>query len=370
MSCRRLLLLSCLLLALPGSETDPGEFSIRPTIPLDATALGRLRRLAAEDAEAGALVRQVAAEAAAAEAVAPAPLAEIRYAGLVNTDPGRIADVASLRSMDAVAALVQGWQATGEERFAAALRRHLAAWSATYRPTGNDVNENKLTPLLVAWQALRSASAADPEGRITAWVEDLGGRHARAVGESKQLTNRYTKHVRLAVYAGLAAGRAEWVRLGRTGLERFVAGSLRADGTSLDLERRDTLTYHCSALVPALELALLLGDEGRALYAWTAPGAGSLKASVDYVVPYATGERTREEWRNSKVELDRQRAAAGIGHYQAGRLFEPREACNLMEAASAFDPALAPIWAKLAGSPVQRFGSWRQLVHAALAPGR
>ena len=183
---------------------------------------------------------------------------------------------------------------------------------------------------------------------------------------SQHLTNRYTKHVRLAVYCGLALERAEWVALGRQGIERFVAGSLRADGTSLDLERRDTLTYHCSALVPVLELALLLGDEGRALYAWTAPGAGSIKASVDYVVPYATGEKTRQEWVNSQVELDRKRAEAGLEHYRRGRLFEPAQAADLMEAASAFDPALAPLWTRLAGSPAQRYGSWRMLVAAAL----
>lgn len=352
-------MLALLVVAGLAASDDPGEFSLRQVLPLDAAQSGRLRQLVAADAEAAALAAQVVQEAAALVGIAPMPLAEIRYEGLVNTDPRRLADVVHLRTLDQVAAAVDAWQASGEERFATMLRRHCAAWATTYRPTGNDVNENKLTPLLVAWMGIR---AATPDAAIDAWVADLGERHARAVKESQHLTNRYTKHVRLAVYCGLAIGRPDLVALGRTGIERFVAASLRADGTSLDLERRDSLTYHCSALVPILDLALLMGADGLELYRWTAPGTGSLKLAVDYVVPYATGEKTREEWRNTTVDLDRRRAAAGLEHYRPGRLFEPTQAVKLMEAACAFDHRLEPLALRLAGSPARRFGSWRMLV--------
>ncbi len=356
--CRVWMLALLVIAGLMASE-GAGEFSLRPVIPLDAAQTARLRHLIATDGEAAALAAQVVQEAAPLVGIAPMPLAEIRYEGLVNTDPRRLADVEHLRTIDQVAAAVDAWQASGEERFAVMLRRHCTAWAATYRPTGNDVNENKLTPLLVAWMGIR---AATPDAKVDAWVADLGERHARAVTESQHLTNRYTKHVRLAVYCGLAIDRPDLVALGRSGIERFVAASLRADGTSLDLERRDSLTYHCSALVPVLDLALIMGADGLALYRWTAPEAGSLKRSVDFVVPYATGEKTREEWRNSTVDLDRQRAEAGLEHYRPGRLFEPAQAAKLIEAACAFDPGLEPLALRLASSPARRFGSWRMLV--------
>jgi hypothetical protein len=68
---------------------------------------------------------------------------------------------------------------------------------------------------------------------------------------------------------------------------------------------------------------------------------------------------------NSTVELDRQRAAAGLQQYGAGREFEPVQAADLMEAASAFDARLVPVWNRLAGVTPKRFGSWRMLVQAA-----
>ena len=361
---RPLALLLSLLCCLAAVD-EPGEFTIRPALPLNQPALAALRQLVKADSEATALAAAVAAMAAPLSSNEPQPLPVIRYEGLVNTHPERLATVAKLRSMDDVALLLQHWQASGDAVAAATLVRHIAAWSATYQPTGNDVNENKLTPLLVAWHALRPQADQELRSRVDAWVVDLGTRHARAVGESRELTNRYTKHVRLAVYCGLAIGRQEWVALGREGIERFVASSLRANGGSLDLERRDSLTYHCSALVPALDLAQILGPEGRRLYAWTAPSGGSLRASVDFVVPYATGERRRKEWVNSTVELDRQRAAAGLEKYGAGREFEPAQAADLMEAASAFDARLVPVWNRLAGVTAKRFGSWRMLAQAA-----
>lgn len=351
---------------LPGMD-EPGEFSIRPCLPLDQAVLDTLRRNLAADPASAAVATQVRAEARALVARTPTPLARIRYEGLVNTDPDRIADVTALRSMDDVAALVQAWQAGADAGIAAALHAHLLAWAETYRPTGNDVNENKLVPLLVAFAAVGTDLADGQREQVAAWITDLGSRHADEVTEATRLTNRYTKHVRLAVFCGRALGRADWVDLGRVGIERFVSESLRADGTSLDLERRDSLTYHCSALVPALELAALMGATGRNLYSWEATTGASLQRSVDYVVPYATGAKTRAEWVNTTVDLDRRRAAAGIEKYRPGRLFDPKDACGVLEAAALFDPGLLAALAKARGDTgTQAALTWSQVVRTAI----
>lgn len=116
-----------------------------------------------------------------------------------------------------------------------------------------------------------------------------------------------TYHRRIAT----VANRQEWVDLAHQGAKRFVTESLRPDGSSHDFEYRDTLTYHASALRPPIELAMITDDKGRELYTWESPEGGSLKKSVDFVVPYAMGEKTHKEWVNSKVDLDRRRAEAG-----------------------------------------------------------
>lgn len=179
------------------------------------------------------------------------------------------------------------------------------------------------------------------------------------------LTNRYTKHVRLAMICGMILERPELTALGETGVKRFVSESLYADGSSLDLKRRDTLTYHSSALRPPLQIAMLSGNSSE-LYTWENEAGGSLKKSVDYVVPFAMGEKTGEEWTHSKVALDHQRAAAGLAEYQPGKLYDPQQASELMELAAFFDPELMKVVRHLAGSESKRFPHWQTLVNEAV----
>lgn len=340
-----------------------GDFDIPSVLPLRPAQLTRMRSLAKSDGQAGAVVADLAKTAQPLLSARPNPLEVIHYEGLLNTDARRIATVAKLREMADVATLTRYWQASNDPKAADALMRFARAWSSTYRITGNDVNENKFTPLLVAYFQLRPEH---PDPQVDAWVSGLGERHARAVETSDHLTNRYTKHVRLTALCGLILDRPNWIGVSERGVRRFVTESLYADGTSRDLKARDTLTYHNSALRPILELLVITGR--RDLYSWQAAGGGSLKKSVEYVVPYALGEKQRREWLNSTVDLDRRRSEAGIEHYRRGRLFEPIQALPLMQEASLVDPSLSRVVRHLSPSNIAEISDWTALVRASLGP--
>jgi len=293
----------------------------------------------------------------------PAPLEVIQYEGLVNSDPRRIATVEKLRDMADVARMFRYWQVSGDPEAAKALQRYIRAWTKTYKITGNDVNENKFYPLLSAYDSLRPEFSSSQRDRVDAWVEMLGQHHANAVRNSDHFTNRYSKHVRLTAVCGMILDRDEWIDLAVYGIRRFVTESLFPDGTSNDLKRRDALGYHVSGLTPPLELAMLLSDHGKSLYAWLSPRGASLKKSVEYVIPYAMGEKVHKEWVHTKVGLDRRRAAVGIEKYQPGKEFEPRQALKLMELAAWFDPHLVRIVQHLSDNNTQRFPTWQTLVN-------
>ena len=346
-----------------------GEFSLPDVIPIPADAVAELRTLAASDPEARAIIAELAAEVDPHLGEEARPLRVIHYEGLVNTNPKRIETVEDLRQMGHAANLVRYWQATGDEQAAATLAAWIEAWFTTYELTGNDVNENKFFPLLVAYYYLRDGFDPDRRGEIDAFVRELGELHAEAVRESTHFTNRYTKHVRLAAVSGMILEEDEWVELSRDGVRRFVGASLYGNGETRDLRRRDTLTYHSSSLRPAIQLAMLAGDEGPELYRWENRRGGSLEKSVDYVVPYAMGEKVHEEWVDSKVDLDRRRAEAGLEKYRKGRLYDPGDAMNLMELAAYFDPDLMDVVRHLAEGDANRFPTWQTLLNAAVRPG-
>jgi hypothetical protein len=361
---RLLVCICCLLLnILPAAEV--GELHIRSVVPMTESQMLTLRSIADQHPEARALVRSIEAEAALLLDAQPRPVQEIHYEGLVNTNPRRIETVVHLQDMDISALLMRHWQASGSEPTAAALRRFIHAWASTYQPTGNDVNENKLVPLFVAYLALRINFTPTQRELVDAWIEDLAHYHLDALQHSDRFNNRYTKHLRLLTLFGLIMERPEWLALTRDGIRRFVTESLEADGSSYDFKQRDTLTYHCSSLKPPIELAMLLGEPD--LYTWEGPQGGSLQKSVAFVVPYATGAKIHEEWVDSKSDLDQQRADAGLEAYRPGRLFEPRSALGLMIYASFFEPALLSLALALNDNPAERYPQWRLLVQDAIA---
>ena len=346
-----------------AAEGTPGELSIPEVSPLDPSQRERLRRLVREDQEAAALLDQITERAEPLLDIEPRPLRVLHYEGLVNTNPKRIETVKHLSQIKDAATLFRYWQATGSEEAAATLRRLIAAWTDVYVPTGNDVNDNKMYTLLVAYHSLRDTFPADQRKRIDAWVQRVGELHQKAVRKAKRFTNRYTKSVRLMAISGMILDRPEWLEQAEQGIRRFVRKSLYGDGSSYDLKHRDTLTYHGSALRPPIELAVLLGEQGRHLYTWTNRQGGSLKKSVDYVVPYAMGEKVHREWVHTRVDLDRRRAAAGLEKYRTGRLYEPESALELMTQASYFDPSLRSVVLHLTPDDVERFPTWRMLIN-------
>lgn len=364
----RLIIIAALFMHALTAQAEVGEFEIRDVSPLNPAQLTALRNLVQSNPNAQAIADKIQVEVDDKDLLIaePRPLEVIHYEGLVNTDPRRIATVAQLREMDDIALLMRHWQLTGDAQTTDALRRYILAWADTYQPTGNDVNENKFWPLLVAYEALQEHFAEQESMAVDAWVRDIGQRHLQAVQESSHFTNRYTKHVRLTAICGMILEKQMWVETAHDGVKRFVSQSLYGDGSSRDLEIRDTLTYHGSALKPVIELAMLAGPDGANLYVWQNDQGGSIQKSVNYVVPYALGEKTREEWKNSKISLDQKRAAAGLDHYQPGSLYDPQNALELMELASYFDPDLMRVVAHLLKTDQPAYSSWRMLTNEAV----
>lgn len=307
----RLVMLSCLCGCLTAAVLGP-DASDRPAI----------LAVAAEAAHAATIaqVRPAAKAALIAEPQAPATL---HYEGLLHTDPRRQATVAALSDLSHMAALHRAWLIDGESRHAAQAERFIAAWIRR-EPTANPINEAKL------WSLLRAEDALRPEGLRHAyetWLRRLAEYQRGFLADrSRDMNNWHAKAMLLELAAGLRLRDPELVADAVAAFKRLVATALCPDGSSVEIEKRDALSYHVGALKPMLEFALLARRGGlpEDLYRYAAPDGSSLARSVAYVEPYARGEKVYEQWRKTTVELDRRRAAAGIPEYQPGFPYDSR----------------------------------------------
>lgn len=139
--------------------------------------------------------------------------------------------------------------------------------------------------------------------------------------------------------------------------------SLRPDGSSRDFEQRDALSYHIGGVRPLLRLISILPPEKtRALYFEESKEGTSIARSVAFLEPYVRGEKEHVEFANTTVQMDRDRAAAGLERYRPGRLFAPRQALSLFQIAVAFVPEYQEIINEISGQAEDLFPDWTSVL--------
>ena len=154
--------------------------------------------------------------------------------------------------------------------------------------------------------------------------------------------NWQAKRLKIIGFIGCIVGDKPLQEFTLNGIKKYISTSYYPDGTSNDLKKRDAMHYHLSGIEPLLDIIINLKKFNKDfdLYSYEDSVGTSIKGAIDYCLPYISGEKTRREWVNSKVELDKRRAAAGLEEYQPGKLFNPKDAIPKLNWAVYYNPEL------------------------------
>ena len=267
----------------------------------------------------------------------PHPIEVIHYEGLLDTNPDRIKTQQSLLDMNKIASFLFAYYVTNDTFYENKLKKFILNWASTYKPTGNPINENKFEPLIHSYYVIGSSFNPKEKNQVESWLKIMV---AKQKAYNIPANNWLAKHLKIMNVISLILDDDDLTDYTINKFKQYVDQNLYADGSSDDLKQRDALHYHISGLEPLMVLGIhhqLYQDEEFNFFTYTSPCKSSVKKSVQYVIPYATGEKTRKEWVNSKVDLDRRRAEAGLKKYQPGMKFDPYKAYELFVLASFFD---------------------------------
>ena len=83
------------------------------------------------------------------------------------------------------------------------------------------------------------------------------------------------------------------------------------------------------------------------------------KAGLDWLLPYAKGEKTHEEYIHSKIKFDFQRRDAGVPGFSG--LWEKDSATNLYWTAATLDGAYGAVAKTLKPEPAWVSACWKSL---------
>jgi len=323
-------------LSLQAQETE--------TVILNQTETHRLQELIATNQFVSQLYDSISHLAIEYLDDDPRPLKELFYEGMLDTNPQRIDTEQSLKDLDKINTLIYACYGTSGHAFALKAKEYVLAWAAHYLPTGNTINENKFVPLFWAYYLFQDHFSETESERVKTWMEAIA--HKQMSRKRTPNNNWEAKRLKIIGTIGCILKHDSLKNYSINGFKTYIQTAYYADGTSNDLKKRDALQYHNSGLKPTLSTFINCStfDAAFELFDYVSPSGSSIRKSVAYSLPYATGEKTREEWRNTQVELDKRRAAAGIAKYQPGKLFDPKDALPLFAWAGYFEPDWYDVW--------------------------
>lgn len=328
--------LVCFGLFLLISPPAIGKF--REVFPLPQTTINQLRASLSLE---GNLASELEAEAGSrlGEEFEPNPVEVIHFQGLLDNNPLRIETNKSLIECRDIAYAYTAFTASEEEPFKDEMMDAIVAWARLYKPTGDPINENKLTPLLCAYITLRTQFEPDMQQLVDDWIRRMLAAHDTAYSPQN---NWLAKRLLIYAYGAIILEDPDYAKKAVDGYQSLAAHMLLPDGRSLEIEHRDAISYHCGLLRPMLQIAITVHNYPEVfgeydLYRLPTPSGATLQKSVDFLLPYATGEKVYHQWTNSKVALDHKRAEAGLTKYQKGTPFDPQKALPILVLASFFD---------------------------------
>jgi hypothetical protein len=298
---------------------------------LDPLEIKNLRTTLENSKSAKILFDSILVEAQKANNQKPLPVEEIYYEGLLDNDPKRIRTVESFTDIEAVVSLIYANYGKENDEFGEKVKTYVLAWTKIYQPSGNPINENKLNALFWGYFLFQNHFNLKESKMVENWLLTIARKEMNR--EQTPNNNWEAKRLKIIGTIGCILNIEELKNHSIAGFRKYIETSYYADGTSNDLLTRDALHYHVSGLTPCISTFVNLSklDKRFEMFSYVSHSGSSIKKSVEYVVPYVKGEIQRKEWMNSKVQLDKERAAAGLPEYQPGKLFEPVKAYPMFE---------------------------------------
>jgi hypothetical protein len=289
----------------------------------------------------------------------PHPLARIHTEGTLPHQGIWDESIAAKKDLPVMRDAAMAWRAGAGKPYLELSKRYLKAWVTIYQPSLNPIDETDFDALIDTYAIIAPKLDTDTNAAarqfLTKWAKSyIADIDAHQPGNqpppSINWRNNWQSHrVKLVVMMAMALDDPELIAAARRIFQAHVEINIHADGEVLDFAQRDAMHYVIYDLGPLTRAALAARTHGEDWYNYQSPGGGSLAKGYAWLRPYAAGEKPHEEFKNSTVKFDAQRAAAGVAGFSGP--FDTKKAGEVYWMASQFDPAYQSLAKQLQAAP-------------------
>ncbi len=330
-----------------------------PTFAQPASAHAGTQWCSVTPTDAAVFLPPVTAQLAPLLDSTPKPMAVTHTEGTLPHQGIRDESIEARKQLPIMRDAAYAWRAGAGDAYLTLSMRYFNAWIAVYQPNYNPIDETNFDSLIETYAVIAPrmapAARAAADSFLKTWAQGYIASidNHRIVSESPQASswnNNWQSHrIKIVTMIAAALDDPALFNDARRLFQAQIAGNILPDGEVRDFAERDALHYVIYDLEPLTQAALAARARGEDWYHYTSPTGSSIARGFAWLEPYATGEKPHEEFKNSKVLFDAQRAAAGQKEYSGP--FEPARAGNVYWLASTFDPGYRPLAQKLKPQP-------------------
>jgi hypothetical protein len=308
---------------------------------LSDNELQKLKTLVANDTNASAVFGPLRAIADKALTEQPNPIEKITTEGKLAGDPDKIKTIKAVEDARKIYAMAIVYKLYNDNAYLDKDSEYLLAWARTNKSTGDPIDETRLEDLIAGYDIVRKDVKADVKKAVDSWLQDIweGELNSKymASGRGTAINNWNSHRIKILTMIAYTLHNDKFAKVAQNELTKQVAINLYADGNGYDFTERDALHYHIYTLEPLITAATVIyRGSGIDYFNYQSVTGSSIKKSVDFLVPFVTGEKTHGEFLNSHVAFDKARAKNGEKDYQAGALFKTATGIHVLEQAAYF----------------------------------
>lgn len=295
----------------------------------------------------------------------PGPLPVVHTEGTLPGKGIREISTKAREDLPIMLNLSLAYRMTGDRRYLESAERFLTAWVDVYKISLNPIDETHFDQVMMACDLTCSEMSPAGRDKIQTFARAMAEGYLDAMDKprDKPETNWQSHRVKLATMAAFLTGDAKLITRARDAYDRQIAANINPDGTVFDFHERDALHYVTYDLDPLMMAALTAKAHGQDWFGRKSPAGSSLPGALDWLAPYALGEKTHQEFARSKIAFDAQRAAAGQKEYQP----HPWDRANGVQTfalATQLDARYAPVLKAVSSASARTPPAWLTLFAA------
>lgn len=264
---------------------------------------------------------------------APAPLKHIHTQGTLPHHGIYDESVAAKYDLKLMHDAAYAWKAGKGKYWLEFAKKYLNSWIHTYKPSMNPIDETGFDNMVSTYSVIKSQLSVSDQKKakdyFAKWCWDYihSAEYALKKDPVNGVSNWQSHRIKLATVMAMALDDQKLMKRAKSLFHHQIERNILPDGSTVDFHKRDAIHYVVYDLQPLVQAALAAKSCGEDWYHWTSNKGTSLSKAIDWLTPYATGEKPHQEFVHSKEPFDHERQDADVNGFNG--LFKPEDAGTL-----------------------------------------